>query len=188
VHPRRVHLFFYLPKKREKPICMNISCTRKRMPQNRTTISDPRVGRNSIRPTNDPERDEYVQTRTTVSYTRARIRVKPHESRIHPKMDDANTRRSFSAENVCRAYAIRPYTGTKMVRAGLRRSFSTENVCRAYAIRPYTGTKMVRAGLRHSFSAENVCEAYSIRPYTGMKMVRAGWHIPDSFHYSTFAL
>ena len=44
--------------------------------------------------------------------------AKPHESRIHPKMDDANTRRSFSAENVCRAYAIRPYTGRKMVRAG----------------------------------------------------------------------
>ena len=48
--------------------------------------------------------------------------AKPHESRIHPKMDDANTRHSFSAENVCRAYAIRPYTGTKMVRAGLRHS------------------------------------------------------------------
>ena len=48
--------------------------------------------------------------------------AKPHESRIHPKMDDANTRHSFSTENVCRAYAIRPYTGMKMVRAGLRHS------------------------------------------------------------------
>ena len=48
--------------------------------------------------------------------------AKPHESRIHPKMDDANTRHSFSIENVCGAYAIRPYTGTKMVRAGLRHS------------------------------------------------------------------
>ena len=86
--------------------------------------------------------------------------AKPHESRIHPKMDDANTRHSFSTENVCGAYSIRPYTGTKTVRAGLRRSFSTENVCGAYSICPYTGTKMVRAG----------------------------WHIPDSFHYSTFAL
>ena len=76
--------------------------------------------------------------------------TKPHESRIHPKMDDANTRHSFSAENVCGAYAIRPYTGTKMVRAGLRCSFSTENGCGAYSIRPYTGTKMVRAGLRRS--------------------------------------
>ena len=79
-----------------------------------------------------------------------RIRAKPHESRIHPKMDDANTRHSFSAENVGGAYSIRPYTGTKMVRVGLRRSFSAENVCRAYSIRPYTGTKMVRAGLRRS--------------------------------------
>ena len=104
-----------------------------------------------------------------------RIRAKPHESRIHPKMDDANTRRSFSAENVCRAYAIRPYTGTKTVRAGWRRSFSAENVCGAYAIRPYTDAKTVRAGLRRSFSAENDCRAYAIRPYTGMKMVRAGW-------------
>ena len=76
--------------------------------------------------------------------------AKPHESRIHPKMDNANTRHSFSAENVCRAYSIRPYTGMKMVRAGLRRSFSAENVCRAYSIRPYTGTKMVRVGLRRS--------------------------------------
>ena len=48
--------------------------------------------------------------------------AKPHESRIHPKMDDANTRHSFSAENGCGAYSIRPYTGTKMVRAGLRHS------------------------------------------------------------------
>ena len=48
--------------------------------------------------------------------------AKPHESRIHPKMDNANTRRSFSTENVCGAYAIRPYTGMKMVRAGLRHS------------------------------------------------------------------
>ena len=76
--------------------------------------------------------------------------AKPHESRIHPKMDDANTRHSFSAENVCGAYAIRPYTGMKMVRARLRYSLSAENVCGAYAIRPYTGTKMVRVGLRRS--------------------------------------
>ena len=44
--------------------------------------------------------------------------AKPHESRIHPKMDNANTWRSFSTENGCGAYAIRPYTGTKTVRAG----------------------------------------------------------------------
>ena len=48
--------------------------------------------------------------------------AKPHGSRIHPKMDNVNTRHSFSVENVCRAYAIRPYTGTKMVPAGWRRS------------------------------------------------------------------
>ena len=48
--------------------------------------------------------------------------AKPHESRIHPKMDDANTQHSFSIENVCGAYSIRPYTGTKMVRVGWRRS------------------------------------------------------------------
>ena len=35
---------------------MNISCTR--------------VGRNRIRPTNDPERGEYVQNRMTISYPR----------------------------------------------------------------------------------------------------------------------
>ena len=52
---------------------MNISCTRKRMPQNRMTISYPRVGRNRIRPTNDPKRGEYVQNRTNVSRNRARI-------------------------------------------------------------------------------------------------------------------
>ena len=73
MHPRRVHLFFYLPKKRERPICMNILCPRSRMPPFRMTILCPRVGRNSIRPTNDPERDEYVQNRTTVSRNRARI-------------------------------------------------------------------------------------------------------------------
>ena len=44
--------------------------------------------------------------------------AKPHESRIHLKMDDANTWRSFSAENVCRAYAIRPYMDAKTLRAG----------------------------------------------------------------------
>ena len=87
MHPRRVHLFFYLPKKRERPICMTILCPRKRMPQNRMTISCPRsrmppfrtyhfrsrVGAYCIRPTNDPERGEYVQNRTAVSCTRARI-------------------------------------------------------------------------------------------------------------------
>ena len=52
---------------------MTISCTRARITQNRTTILCPRVGRNRIRPTNDPERDEYVQNRTNVSCTRARI-------------------------------------------------------------------------------------------------------------------
>ena len=86
--------------------------------------------------------------------------AKPHGSRIHLKMDNVNTRHSFSAENVCGAYAIRPYTDAKTIRAEWRRSFSFENVRRAYAIRPYTGTKMVRAGA----------------------------HIPDSFHYPTFAL
>ena len=42
---------------------------------NRTRIkhSCPRVGRNRIRPTNDPERDEYVQNRTNVSRNRTRI-------------------------------------------------------------------------------------------------------------------
>ena len=49
--------------------------------------------------------------------------AKPHESRIHPKMDDANTRHSFSTENVCGAYAIRPYTGTKMAHADPHTSF-----------------------------------------------------------------
>ena len=39
----------------------------------RITISYPRVGRNRIRPTNDPERDEYVQNRTNVSRNQARI-------------------------------------------------------------------------------------------------------------------
>ena len=52
---------------------MTILCIRKRIPQNRMTISYPRVGRNRIRPTNDPERGEYVQNRTNVSCTRARI-------------------------------------------------------------------------------------------------------------------
>ena len=46
--------------------------------------------------------------------------AKPYGSRIYPKMDNANTRRSFSIENGCGAYAIRPYTGMKMVRVGLR--------------------------------------------------------------------
>ena len=52
---------------------MNISCTRSRMPPFRMTILCPHVGRNRIRPTNDPERGEYVQNRTTVSRNRARI-------------------------------------------------------------------------------------------------------------------
>ena len=95
MHPRRVHLFFYLPKKRERPICMTISCTRARITQNRTTILCPRVGRNRIRPTNDPERGEYVQNRTTVSRNRARIttscayhfRPRVGRNRIRPTND-----------------------------------------------------------------------------------------------------
>ena len=37
--------------------------------------------------------------------------AKPHESRIHPKMDDANTRHSFSIENVCRGVFNTPLHG-----------------------------------------------------------------------------
>jgi len=44
------------------------------------------------------------------------------------------------------------------------------------------------ANTRRSFSVENVCGAYAIRPYTDTKTVRVGAHIPDSFHYPTFAL
>ena len=63
-------------------------------------------------------------------------------------MDDANTRHSFSAENVCGAYAIRPYTDAKMIRAEWRRSFSAENVTRriaAFVIGDENGTCRVTA-------------------------------------------
>gem|GEM_PF-6937802 len=40
------------------------------MPPFRITISYPRVGRNRIRPTNDPERGEYVQNRIKHSCAR----------------------------------------------------------------------------------------------------------------------
>ena len=52
---------------------ITISHPRTRTPQFRTAISCPRLGAYCIRPTNDPERGEYVQNRTNVSCTRARI-------------------------------------------------------------------------------------------------------------------
>ena len=48
----------------------NVSRNRARITRNRMTISYPRVGRNRIRPTNDPERGEYVQNRIKHSCAR----------------------------------------------------------------------------------------------------------------------
>ena len=52
---------------------MTVSYTQKQMPPFRMTILCPRVGYNSIRPTNDPERGEYMQNRTNVSRNRTRM-------------------------------------------------------------------------------------------------------------------
>ena len=50
-----------------------VSCTRKRITPFHTYRFRPRVGAYCIRPTNDPERGEYVQNRTNVSRNQARI-------------------------------------------------------------------------------------------------------------------
>ena len=50
-----------------------VSCTRTRITPFHTYRFRPRVGAYCIRPTNDPERGEYVQNRTNVSRNQARI-------------------------------------------------------------------------------------------------------------------
>ena len=62
-----------------------ISCVRTWMPTFRTYHFCVRVGRNSIRPTNTPERGEHVQNRTTVSRNRARITTS-HAYHFRPRV------------------------------------------------------------------------------------------------------
>ena len=52
---------------------MNVSRNRARITTSHAYHFRPRVGAYCIRPTNDPERGEYVQNRTNVSRIRARI-------------------------------------------------------------------------------------------------------------------
>ena len=63
------------------------------------------------------------------------------------------------------AYAIRPYTGTKMLCDDLFFPIHPGIVCGTYAIRPYTGTKMLCDNSFFPIPPVIVCGAYAIRPY-----------------------
>jgi len=74
---------------------------------------------------------------------------------------------------VCRAYAIRPYTGDLKNGNFSIRSASGVAVCGAYAVTPYTGD--LKNGVFSLLSPSGVAVrgAYAIRPYTGrQKFIR----------------
>ena len=114
--------------------------------------------------------------------------AKSHERFMYPDTDNDILRVTFSSP--CRVQQNTPHKrpGTGRIRANPHQTFMCPKMDDAKPHESRIHPKMDNANTRHSFSTENVCRAYSIRPYTGTKMVRAGWHIPDSFHYSTFAL
>ena len=66
---------------------------------------------------------------------------------------------------VCRAYAIRPYTGDIKNGDFFFRSTTAVAVYGAYSIRPYTGTRKNGDFSICSTTAVAVCGAYAVAPY-----------------------
>ena len=91
---------------------------------------------------------------------------------------------------VCGAYAIRPYTGTKMLCDNSLFSIPPYIVCGAYTIRPYPDTKMLCDDSFFLIPTGIVCGAYAIRPYPDTKMLcdDSFFPIPTGIVYGAYAI
>ena len=76
---------------------------------------------------------------------------------------------------VCRAYAIRPYTGDLKNGDFSIHSTTGVAVCGAYAVAPYTGDLKNGDFSIRSASDVAICRAYAIRPYTEGR--KPGWFL-----------